>query len=248
MSALRLDGKHAVVTGGASGIGQAIVDRLAEFGARVTVLDLTARDGFPFRIIPTDVSNPESVSDAFAAIDEIAPVDILVCSAGIGFVGNILGTTPEKFDQLMGVNARGVFLCNQQVIKRLTESGRPGAIVNICSIAAKVSLAERFAYSATKGAVLMMTKSIAQDYIHQGIRCNCVCPARVHTPFVDAYLAKNYPGQEAEKLAELSSAQPIGRMGKTSEIASMVHYLCSDEASYITGADYDVDGGTLAMR
>ncbi len=248
MSALRLDGKHAVVTGGASGIGQAIVERLAEFGARVTVLDLNARDGFPFRIIPTDVSNPESVAEAFAAIDEIAPVDILVCSAGIGFVGNILGTTPEKFDQLMGVNARGVFLCCQQVIQRLTDTGRPGAIVNICSIAAKVSLAERFAYSATKGAVLMMTKSIAQDYIHQGIRCNCVCPARVHTPFVDAYLAKNYPGQEAEKLAELSSAQPIGRMGKTSEIASMVHYLCSDEASYITGADYDVDGGTLAMR
>ena len=248
MSALRLDGKHAVVTGGASGIGQAIVERLAEFGARVTVLDLNARDGFPFRIIPTDVSSPESVADAFAAIDEIAPVDILVCSAGIGFVGSILGTTPEKFDQLMGVNARGVFLCNQQVIQRLTETGRPGAIVNICSIAAKVSLAERFAYSATKGAVLMMTKSIAQDYIHQGIRCNCVCPARVHTPFVDAYLAKNYPGQEAEKLAELSSAQPMGRMGKTSEIASMVHYLCSDEASYITGADYDVDGGTLAMR
>ena len=248
MSALRLDGKHAVVTGGASGIGQAIVERLADFGARVTVLDLNARDGFPFRIIPTDVSNPESVAEAFAAIDEIAPIDILVCSAGIGFVGNILGTTPEKFDQLMGVNARGVFLCCQQVIQRLTDTGRPGAIVNICSIAAKVSLAERFAYSATKGAVLMMTKSIAQDYIHQGIRCNCVCPARVHTPFVDAYLAKNYPGQEAEKLAELSSAQPIGRMGKTSEIASMVHYLCSDEASYITGADYDVDGGTLAMR
>jgi len=248
MSALRLDGKHAVVTGGASGIGQAIVERLAEFGARVTVLDLNARDGFPFRIIPTDVSNPESVAEAFAAIDEIAPIDILVCSAGIGFVGNILGTTPEKFDQLMGVNARGVFLCCQQVIQRLTDTGRPGAIVNICSIAAKVSLAERFAYSATKGAVLMMTKSIAQDYIHQGIRCNCVCPARVHTPFVDAYLAKNYPGQEAEKLAELSSAQPMGRMGKTSEIASMVHYLCSDEASYITGADYDVDGGTLAMR
>ena len=248
MSALRLDGKHAVVTGGASGIGQAIVERLAEFGARVTVLDLNARDGFPFRIIPTDVSNPESVAEAFSAIDEIAPIDILVCSAGIGFVGNILGTTPEKFDQLMGVNARGVFLCCQQVIQRLTDTGRSGAIVNICSIAAKVSLAERFAYSATKGAVLMMTKSIAQDYIHQGIRCNCVCPARVHTPFVDAYLAKNYPGQEAEKLAELSGAQPMGRMGKTSEIASMVHYLCSEEASFITGADYDVDGGTLAMR
>jgi len=167
MSALRLDGKHAVVTGGASGIGQAIVERLAEFGARVTVLDLNARDGFPFRIIPTDVSSPESVAEAFDAIDEIAPIDILVCSAGIGFVGNILGTTPEKFDQLMGVNARGVFLCNQQVIQRLTDTGRPGAIVNICSIAAKVSLAERFAYSATKGAVLMMTKSIAQDYTLQ---------------------------------------------------------------------------------
>lgn len=248
MSGLRLDGKHAVVTGGASGIGLAISQRLAAYGATVTILDLTAKDNFEFLVIPTDVSSDSSVAASFAQADTISPIDILVCSAGIGYVGDILNTTTEKFDQLMGVNARGVFLCCQQAISRFVNSGRGGSIVNICSIAAKVSLAERFAYSATKGAVLMMTKSIAQDYIHQSIRCNCVCPARVHTPFVDAYLAKNYPGQEEEKLAELSSAQPIARMGMPSEIASMVHYLVSDEASFITGVDYDVDGGTLAMR
>jgi 2-keto-3-deoxy-L-fuconate dehydrogenase len=130
----------------------------------------------------------------------------------------------------------------------MKSSGRGGSIVNICSIAAETALAERFAYSATKGAVLAMTRCLAKDFVADSIRCNCVCPARVHTPFVDAYLAKNYPGREAEHFAQLSAAQPIGRMGRPDEVAALVAYLCSEEAAFITGAAYDIDGGVMAMR
>lgn len=247
MSLLRLDGRLAVVTGGASGIGAAIVKRLSEQGARVVVLDLADEAEIGDAVIYCDVSSPDSVAAAFARIDEIGKPDILVCSAGIGFVGDLLHTGPQDFDRLMGVNARGVFLTAKEAVTRM-KAGGGGAIVNICSIAAQISLADRFAYSATKGAVLSMTRSIAQDFIADGIRCNCVCPARVHTPFVDAYLAKNYPGQEEQKLAELAAAQPIGRMGGVDEIATLVLYLCSDEASFVTGAAYEIDGGCLAMR
>ena len=239
----RLDHKHALVTGGASGIGAAVVDTLRAQGAVVRVLDLDDRAD-----LPGDVTDPEAVARAFARAEAEAPLDILVCSAGIGFVGDILNTSPEDFDRLMAVNARGVFLCCREAVRRMTASGRGGCIVNICSIAAETALAERFAYSATKGAVLAMTRSIAKDFIGRAIRCNCVCPARVHTPFVDAYLARNYPGREAEVFAELSAAQPIGRMGRPDEVAALVAYLCSDEAAFITGAAYDIDGGVMAMR
>lgn len=240
-----LDGKRAIVTGGASGIGAAIVETLKTQGASVLVLDLSDHAD-----LPCDVSDPDSVSRAFAKADEEAggPLDILVCSAGIGFVGDILKTTPADFDRLMGVNARGLFLCCQEAVRRMKASGNGGSIVNICSIAAETALAERFAYSATKGAVLAMTRCIAKDFVADNIRCNAVCPARVHTPFVDAYLAKNYPGKEAEQLAVLSSAQPMGRMGQPAEIAALVAYLCSDEASFVTGAAYDIDGGVMAMH
>lgn len=239
----RLDHKHALVTGGASGIGAAVVDTLRAQGAVVRVLDLDDRAD-----LPGDVTDPEAVARAFTRAEAEAPLDILVCSAGIGFVGDILNTSPEDFDRLMAVNARGVFLCCREAVRRMTASGRGGCIVNICSIAAETALAERFAYSATKAAVLAMTRSIAKDFIGRAIRCNCVCPARVHTPFVDAYLARNYPGREAEVFAELSAAQPIGRMGRPDEVAALVGYLCSDEAAFITGAAYDIDGGVMAMR
>jgi 2-keto-3-deoxy-L-fuconate dehydrogenase len=239
----RLDGKRAIVTGGASGIGAAIVETLRSQGASVLVLDLSDHAD-----LPCDVSEPDSVARAFAKADESGPLDLLVCSAGIGFVGDILKTTPADFDRLMGVNARGLFLCCQQAVMRMKASGKGGAITNICSIAAETALAERFAYSATKGAVLAMTRCIAKDFVADKIRCNCVCPARVHTPFVDAYLAKNYPGKEAEQLAVLSAAQPMNRMGQPTEIAALVAYLCSDEASFVTGAAYDIDGGVMAMH
>lgn len=243
----RLDGKRAIVTGGASGIGAAIVETLMAQGAQVVALDLNA--GASESVIACDVSDPGSVARAFVEADHVlGGLDLLVCSAGIGFVGDILKTAPADFDRLMGVNARGVFLCCQEAVRRMKASGQGGAITNICSIAAETALAERFAYSATKGAVLAMTRCIAKDFVQDKIRCNCVCPARVHTPFVDAYLAKNYPGKEAEQLAVLSSAQPMGRMGQTKEIAALVAYLCSEEASFVTGAAYDIDGGVMAMH
>ena len=239
----RLDGKRALVTGGASGIGAAIAETLKAQGAHVLVLDLNDHAD-----LPCDVSDPDSVARAFAKADEHGPLDLLVCSAGIGFVGDILKTTPADFDRLRGVNARGLFLCCQEAVRRMKASGKGGSIVNICSIAAETALAERFAYAATKGAVLAMTRCIAKDFVSDKIRCNAVCPARVHTPFVDAYLTKNYPGKEAEQLAVLSAAQPMGRMGQPAEIAALVAYLCSDEASFVTGAAYDIDGGVMAMH
>jgi len=239
----KLNDKRAVVTGGASGIGAAVVTTLRAQGATVLVLDQAeAAD------LRGDVTDPESVARAFTEADAAGPLDLLVCSAGIGFIGDLLHTTPADFERLMAVNARGVFLCCQQAVRRMQATGRGGAIVNIGSIAAETALAERFAYSATKGAVLAMTRCIAKDFIADAIRCNCVSPARVHTPFVDAYLAQHYPGREAEQFAHLSAAQPIGRMGRPEEIAALVAYLCSDEAAFITGANFDIDGGVMAMR
>lgn len=259
MAIFDLNGKNALVTGAASGIGAEIARVLAFQGANVTIGDLNEDTGkataqklhdmaHNAQFARLDVTDEASVSQAVETASADGRLDILVNCAGIGFVGDILATKPADFDRLMNVNAKGVFLCCKEAVARMRTQERGGAIVNICSIAGKVALSERFAYAATKGAVLMMTRSIAADFVKNNIRCNCVCPARVHTPFVDAYLTKNYPGQEAEKLAELSAAQPIGRMGTTTEIAHLVLYLCSDEAAFTTGVAYDIDGGALAMR
>lgn len=255
----RLDGKIALVTGAASGIGAQVARVLAEQGANVHVGDINPETGEKVAaeireaggvasFVPLNVSDPEVLENAFTVVDAAGTLDLLINCAGVGFVGDILHTTEEDFDRLMSVNAKGMFLCMQAAVRRMQASGRGGSIVNIASIAAKVALAERFAYSATKGAVLMMTRSVAQDFIKDGIRCNAICPARVHTALVDTYLAKNYPGQEAEMLEKLAAAQPMGRMGTTTEIAHLVLYLCSDEARFTTGVAYDIDGGSLAMR
>jgi NAD(P)-dependent dehydrogenase (short-subunit alcohol dehydrogenase family) len=249
----RLDGKRAVVTGGASGIGRAIASTFAASGATVHILDLTEESaaaaaseiGSGATGSGCDVSDAGSVASAFERIARSGPLNVLVNCAGISHIGNLLSTAEEDFDRLFRVNVRGTYLCLKAGVALMKT---PGVILNMASIAATVGLPDRFAYSMTKGAVVSMTLSVARDYLADGIRCNCISPARVHTPFVDGFLRKNYPGQEAEMFAKLSQAQPVGRMGTPEEIALLALYLCSDAASFITGVDYPIDGGFVNLR
>jgi NAD(P)-dependent dehydrogenase (short-subunit alcohol dehydrogenase family) len=251
----RLEGRHALVTGAGSGIGRAIALRLAAEGAHVTVLELRAdagegavaqirEAGGRAQVVSADVSNADSMRSAFEALE---PLHVLVNNAGISHVGNVLTTTPEDMDRVYAVNVKGVYHGLHFGVPKLLASGG-GAIVNVASIASKVALQDRFAYGMSKGAVLTMTLSVARDFVDRAIRCNCVCPARVHTPFVEGYLAKNYPGKEKEMFEKLSAAQPIGRMGQPSEIAALVAFLCSEEAAFITASAYDIDGGATLLR
>ncbi len=253
----QLDHKRAVVTGAASGIGLAVARTFAANGADVVLLD---RDGDKVREAAglidradgataighgCDVSSEASVRETFAAIGK--PVDILINCAGIAHVGDLQSTSPEDMDRLFAVNVKGTYLCMRASVESMIAAKR-GVIINMASIAATAGIADRFAYSMTKGAVLSMTLSVAKDYLKHGIRCNCISPARVHTPFVDGFLAKNYPGQEAEKMQALERAQPVGRMGTPEEIALLTLYLCSDAASFLTGADLPMDGGFFNLR
>ena len=251
----RLAGKFALITGGGSGIGRAIALRLAAEAAHVTVLEAREESGEETaaqiraaggiaRVVVGDVSDTESMRLAFERVDRL---HILVNNAGIAHVGNVLTTTAEDLDRVYGVNVKGVYHGLHYGVPKLLAGGG-GAIVNLASIVSKLGLADRFAYGMSKGAVLTMTLSVARDFIDRGIRCNCVCPARVHTPFVDGFLAKNYPGREKEMFARLAAAQPIGRMGEPGEIAALVAFLCSDESGFITGSAYDIDGGTTLLR
>jgi NAD(P)-dependent dehydrogenase (short-subunit alcohol dehydrogenase family) len=251
----RLAGKAALVTGGGSGIGRAIAVRLAAEGAAVTILEAQAEagegtatqihdGGGEARVIVADVSSTESMRAAFNQLEEL---DLLVNNAGISHVGNVLNTTPDDLDRVYSVNVKGVYHGLHFGVPKLLASGG-GAIVNLASIVSKIALPDRFAYGMSKGAVLTMTLSVARDFIDRRIRCNCVCPARVHTPFVDGFLAKNYPGKEKDMFGKLSAAQPIGRMGQPEEIAGLVAFLLSEEAAFITGSAYDIDGGATLLR
>jgi NAD(P)-dependent dehydrogenase (short-subunit alcohol dehydrogenase family) len=251
----RLAGKHALVTGAGAGIGRAIAVRLAAEGAHVTIVEqrleageATAAEiraaGGGAAVVAGDVSNTDSMRAVFERIERL---NILVNNAGIAHVGTALTTTAEDLDKVYAVNVKGVYHGLHFGIPKLLAAGG-GAIANLASLASKVALADRFAYGMSKGAVLTMTLSVARDFIDRGIRCNCVCPARVHTPFVDGFIAKNYPGKEKEMFAKLSAAQPIGRMGQPHEVAALVAFLCSDEASFITGSAYDIDGGATLLR
>jgi NAD(P)-dependent dehydrogenase (short-subunit alcohol dehydrogenase family) len=254
----RLDDKNAVVTGAGSGIGQAIAHLFARQGARVFVLerDAAAGDrtadairaaGGASESIECDVSSAASVEMAFGrAAGAAGRIDILVNNAGIAHIGTVESTTDEDLDRIYNVNVKGVHLCSRAVVPRMVEQGG-GVILNLASIASLIGLTDRFAYSMSKGAVLTMTRSIAVDYVKQGIRCNCICPARVHTPFVDGYLRDTYPGREAEMFKQLSEYQPVGRMAEPGEVAALALYLCSDEASFITGQAYPIDGGVLVF-
>ncbi|MEO1244348.1 MAG: glucose 1-dehydrogenase [Pseudomonadota bacterium] len=252
----RFAGKSVIVTGGASGIGQAICLRLAGEGAQVYVLDLTAADGTIKAIVDAggcgtahecDVSDHSMVAKVIASIAEQTGIDVLVNNAGIAHIGNVETTTEADFDRLFSVNVKGVYNTLSATVP-VMKAQQAGVILNLASIASSVGLTDRFAYSMTKGAVLTMTYSVARDYIDHGIRCNCVSPGRVHTPFVDQFLAENYPDDIDGMFDKLSKSQPIGRMGTAEEIAGLVAYLCSDDAAFITGANVPIDGGFVTLN
>lgn len=257
MSLLSLKNKVAIITGGGSGIGKAISVTFAKAGASVFVLDFNLdaanktvseiiADGNIAKAFKCDVANPQEVTEVIRKISAEKPIDILVNNAGIAHVGNIENTDESDLDNLYNVNIKGVYNCIKASISSLKKQG--GVILNLASIASSVGISDRFAYSMTKGAVLTMTYSIAKDYLDDNIRCNCISPGRVHTPFVDNFIAKNYPGQEEEMFDKLSKTQPIGRMGKPVEIANLALFLCSDEASFITGSNYAIDGGFVTLN
>jgi len=247
--------KTAVITGGGSGIGKAIAVTFAARGAAVHVLELTTEAGADtaatikaaggsVTVHACNVANKDEVNKVFASIGAI---DILLNNAGVAHIGKA-DTTPEAdFDRVMSINVKGVYHCIAAAIPGFRANGS-GVIINMASIAAWVGLADRFVYSTAKGAVMAMTLSVAKDYMHENIRCNSISPARVHTPFVDGFIAKNYPGKEAEMFEKLSASQPIGRMAQPNEVAALALYLASDEASFITGCDYPIDGGFIKLN
>ena len=255
---MKLQNKTALVTGGGSGIGRAISQLFASEGARVSILDfneeqgkksvaLIKQAGGEALFIKTDVSSADSVTQAFLkSNDVLGPVDVLVNNAGVSHVGTVLDTSSDDMDRIYNVNIKGVYHVLQQAIKSMQQRG--GSIINMASVLAINGVPDRFAYSMSKGAVYMMTLSVAADFVANGIRCNCISPARVHTPFVDDYIAKNYPGEEQKMFDELAKSAPIGRMAKPQEVASMALYLASDEASFITGSNFQVDGGFVNLK
>lgn len=252
---LSLKGKSAVITGGGSGIGKAITEKFAAQGAMVHILELNEanasetlasikfNNGLAYSYT-ADVSNQQQIK---SIIEQIKKVDILVNCAGIAHVGKAHETSEEDFERVYNVNVKGTYNCLHEILPIFIEQ-KGGVILNIASIAAWVGLSDRFAYSMSKGAVFALTLSVAKDYINHNIRCNSISPARVHTPFVDGFIAKNYPGKEAEMFDKLSKSQPIGRMGTTEEIANLALFLCSDEAGFITGNDYPIDGGFIKLN
>ncbi len=249
-----LQNKIAVVTGSGSGIGKAVALLFAKQGAVVYVTDINAEQANnTVKEIETSngkaqslVCNVTKQDEVKAAFSELSSIDILVNSAGVSHIGKADDTSEEDFDRLYNVNVKGVYNCLHEAIPLLKKNG--GSILNLASIANNIGLPDRFAYSMTKGAVLGMTLSVAKDYLADGIRCNCISPARVHTPFVDGFISKTYPGREQEMFEKLSKTQPIGRMAKPEEIAHLILYLCSDEASFITGNDYPIDGGFIKLN
>jgi 2-keto-3-deoxy-L-fuconate dehydrogenase len=243
----RLDGKIALVTGGASGIGAATSRELTRAGAQVWIADVNlgaaqalAAELAGARAIEMDVTQAASVEAVRGAISRL---DILVNNAGIGLVGDVASTSEEDFERVMQVNVHSVFLVTRAMLPLLLESH--GSIVNIGSVAGSVGVKQRFAYCASKGAVQAMTRQIAVDYAKQ-IRCNCIAPGTVQTPFVEAYLEKYHAHEKDKVRTELKERQPVGRLGTPEDVAGLVRYLCSREAEFIQGAVLPIDGGWTA--
>jgi NAD(P)-dependent dehydrogenase (short-subunit alcohol dehydrogenase family) len=256
-SPFRLDNRHALVTGGASGIGESTVRELTRAGAFVYIADINVPDGEALaaslpstEFLHLDVTSPTSIA---AAVARIPRLDILVNNAAIGHVGSIENTEPEDFDRLLNVNVRSVYLVTRAFLPLLLASQPEGSksapgtgtIINIASIAGLVGVKERFAYCTTKGAVIAMTRQLAIDH-PRNLRVNAICPGTVDSPFVEGYLEKFHKHNKEETRAELRARQPVGRLGQPAEIASLVRYLASDEAAFVNGALFNIDGGWTA--
>ncbi|GAB2489848.1 SDR family NAD(P)-dependent oxidoreductase [Algoriphagus taiwanensis] len=250
--------KHqtVLITGGASGIGLAMVKKFAAEGSTVYFIDTNHQEGtklqleehekgYPVKFLEINLTDYEAVRHGINSIP--GKIDVLINNAGISHIGKVENTTDEDFDRLYSVNIKGVFHAIKAALPKLIENGG-GSILNLCSVAATIGIPDRFAYSMTKGAVLSMTLSVARDYVDQGIRCNCLSPGRVHTPFVDGFLAKNYPGKEKEMYDKLAATQPIGRMGTPEEIAELAYFISSDAGGFITGANFNIDGGFMGLK
>ena len=248
--------KTILITGGASGIGLALVEKFTTEGSNVYFIDsngLLGRQvekefqekGKSVTFLEVDIREESQVQLAIQSIP--SKLNVLINNAGISHIGNLASTTLADFERLFAVNVSGMFLCSQAALPKLIEEGG-GSILNMCSVAATMGIPDRFAYSMTKGATLSMTLSIARDYVNQGIRCNCISPGRVHTPFVDGFLAKNYPGKEQEMFEKLAATQPIGRMGTPTEIAELAYFISSDAGKFITGSNFTIDGGFTGIK
>src|ERR1700691_1201661 len=251
--AFRLDGRHALVTGGASGIGEATVKELVRAGAFVWIddINIAAAESLAGSVgsaqaLHLDVTSQQSIR---AAVEHLERLDILVNNAGIGHVGSIEATEPEDFDRLLNVNVRAVYLVTRAFLPLLLAVHERhealGAIVNVASVSGLVGIKQRFAYCTSKGAIIAMTRQLAVDY-PKTLRVNAICPGTVQTPFVEGYLDKFHKETKEETRAELRARQPIGRLGRPEEIASMVRYLASDEAAFISGSLFTIDGGWTA--
>jgi len=248
--------KIVVITGGASGIGLAMVKKFAAEYCSVFFIDTNQAEGekveeelkkkgYSVAFLNCNITQAAAVQAVFEAIP--GKIDTLINNAGISHIGKVENTSEEDFEKLFQVNVKGSFLCIQAALPKLKQEGG-GSILNMASVAATIGIPDRFAYSMTKGAMLTMTLSIARDYVADGIRCNCISPGRVHTPFVDGFIAQTYPGQEKEMFEKLAATQPIGRMGSPEEIAELAYFISSDAGGFITGSNYNIDGGFMGLK
>ena len=254
-----LENKVAVITGGGSGIGKAIAQCFAAQGAMVCILELNEvaaldtlksiqeKGGQAMAIACNVTEQSQLIGEYDKIVQQYKAIDILVNSAGIASVAKLETTSEADFERIFQVNVKGTYNSMFAAVPYMKKQQK-GVILNMASVAASMGIADRFAYSMSKGAVMSMTLSVARDYVKEGIRCNCISPARIHTPFVDGFLKTNYPGKEPEMFEKLSKLQPIGRMGRPDEVAHLALYLCSDEASFVTGCDYPIDGGFVKLN